>query len=94
MRHLDGSWLRHLSLQWKLGLFVLPGLLVLFGLFVLLGTRLAEDSGRAMQAERLSTARLTAMLLDQQFEEQFEELEGDAARLGSAPTGHRPVAAT
>jgi signal transduction histidine kinase len=82
---------RRISLQWQFGLLVLVGLLVLFGLFALLGSRLADDSARGMAAERLNTARLTAVLLDQQFEEQFEELEWDAARLGAGDPGLQPA---
>ena len=85
--------MRRLSLQWKFGLLVLSGLVVLFSLFALLGSRLADDSARGMQAERLNTARLTAVLLDQQFEEQFEELEWDASRLGAGDPSVQPARA-
>ena len=85
--------MQRLSLQWKFGLLVLSGLLVLFGLFAVLGSRLADDSARGMQAERLNTARLTAILLDQQFEEQFEELEWDASRLGAGDPSNEPARA-
>jgi two-component system, OmpR family, sensor kinase len=83
--------MQRVSLQWKFGLLVLSGLLVLFGLFAWLGSRLAEDSARGMEVERLNTARMTAMLLDQQFEEQFGELEWDAARLGAGDPTVEPA---
>jgi signal transduction histidine kinase len=78
--------LRDISLQWKLGLLVLAGLLLLFGLFAWLGELMTEDTARAMAAERVSVARLTASFLDHQFGEQFQQLEWLAsARNGSEP---------
>jgi two-component system, OmpR family, sensor kinase len=83
--------MRRLSLQWKFGLLVLSGLVVLFGLFAFLGSRLADDSARGLENGRLNTARMTAVLLDQAFEEQFEELEWDASRLGAGDPFAEPA---
>jgi signal transduction histidine kinase len=79
--------LSSLSLQWRVGALVLGALLVLFGLFGLLGSQLAHDNTRGMAAERLSVARLTAQLLDRQFEEQFRELEWIADGLSASEPG-------
>jgi len=70
-----------------MGVLVLVALVVLFGLFGLLGNQLAQDNARAMAAERLSVARLTAQLLDGQFERQFEQLEWIADRLSASEPG-------
>ena len=79
--------LSSLSLQWRMGVLVLVALVVLFGLFGLLGNQLAQDNARAMAAERLSVARLTAQLLDGQFERQFEQLEWIADGLSASEPG-------
>jgi signal transduction histidine kinase len=81
------SRLSSLSLQWRVGALALAALLVLFGLFGLLGSQLADDNARAMAAERLSVARLTAQLLDRQFDEQFRELEWIADGLSASEPG-------
>jgi hypothetical protein len=81
------SRLSSLSLQWRVGALALAALLVLFGLFGLLGSQLADDNARAMAAERLGVARLTAQLLDRQFDEQFRELEWIADGLSASEPG-------
>jgi hypothetical protein len=75
--------MRGLSLQWEMGLLLLTGLLLLFGLFALLSSRLSAETARTMAADRLSVARLTVTLIDQQFDQQFEELEWTAQRLAA-----------
>ena len=70
-----------------MGVLVLVALVVLFGLFGLLGNQLAQDNARAMAAERLSVARLTAQLLDGQSERQFEQLEWIADGLSASEPG-------
>ena len=70
-----------------MGVLVLVALLVLFGLFGLLGSQLAQDNARGMYAERLSVARLSAQLLDRQFDKQFQELEWIADGLSASEPG-------
>ena len=70
-----------------MGVLVLVALLVLFGLFGLLGSQLAQDNARGMAAERLSVARLSAQLLDRQFDKQFQELEWIADGLSASEPG-------
>jgi signal transduction histidine kinase len=74
-----------LSLQWKLGAFVLAGLTLLFALLVGFGELLTRDSASRMAAERLSVARLTASFLDRDFERIFSQLEWEGAQINSEP---------
>ncbi len=73
-----------MPLQRKIGLLVVAGLLALFCLFGLLGMVLANEGTQQMEADRLVMARLTASYLDDEFGEQFAQLEQAAALLARA----------
>jgi signal transduction histidine kinase len=79
--------LRGVSLQWKLGVLVLCGLCLLSSSFVALGEMFTEESARNMAAERLSVARLTATLLDRQFNRQFMQLDWVAGQVDLDTSG-------
>ncbi len=73
-----------MPLQRKIGLLVVAGLLMLFCLFGLLGMLLANEAAQQMEADRLVVARLTASYLDDEFDEQFKQLEQAAAMISLA----------
>ena len=75
-----------MSLQWKLGGFVLGGLMLLFGLLVGFGELLTQDAAQRMAAERMSVARLTASFLDRDFERMFSQLEWEASQINGGPS--------
>ena len=87
------SWVRHLGLQRRIMLYVTVGLALMFGSFAVVGLGSVQQATQLIYQERLSTAYITAGILERDFLHVARDVDEASLGLSTGDPGDRVAAA-